>query len=573
MYYYQTCISILRYVSTLTRYTTFFALLLCSVTSLSVSAQSYIKLGNFNKIELNEHNLWFKTQPLDIAPDFSELNLLYQHANRVTSTLGGNGAYVTKINLTNIKEKKNTWFVNIHMNYLDIGTAYWQPAQGNPILLEQFGQVESENPKLAHSQVFALPLIDKESGTLWIYVQAKMFATPAVIKFYSKTEFYNKQFFINSITSISFTVMMTLALIAFFIFIRTNYLVTLACAGYIGLHGLGWFAASGSLGHLFAVQAFNPVYAGILIFPFAIASASQFTKLLFNCQENHIKLAKTFNILSIVSLSLGLTMPFLPFTLSYLISHIIAITWIPLCIGTGIFMLTKKDFRAKYYLTGNLLYGLALAVYILSHVYKLNWDMSPELIVQVALTLDCICILLSLSEWLQIQQKEFNRSYNTSRIDPLTQIGNRFAQNEMLANLSGHYCLTFIDLDDFKKINDEHGHDVGDKYLIAVANIMQKKLQGLGTIFRCGGDEFILVVSIDEEKEAEALIIQLTDLIKKAEQELQKIGWESTGLSFGIATSIETLNQSECLSLADQRMYKYKQGNKLLLTKQEKKPA
>ena len=448
------------------------------------------------------------------------------------------------------------------MNYLDIGTAYWQPIQGKPILLEQFGQVESESPRLAHSQVFSLPLSDKESGTLWIYVQAKMFATPAVIKFYSKTEFYSQQFFINSITSISFTVMMTLALIAFFIYTRTKYLVTLACAGYIGLHGLGWFAASGSLGHLFTGQALNPVYGGIIIFPFAIASASQFTKLLFNYQEDHIKLAKIFNLLSIVSISLGIIMPFLPFALSYLVSHIIAITWIPLCIGTGIFMLTKKDFRAKYYLTGNLLYGLALAVYVLSHVYKLDWNMSPELIVQVALTVDCICILLSLSEWLQIQQKEFNRSYNTSRIDPLTQIGNRFAQNEMLTKLSGHYCLTFIDLDDFKKINDELGHDLGDKFLIAVANIMQKKIQGLGSIFRCGGDEFILVVSIEVEKQAESLLLQLSDLIKKAEKELQNMGWESAGLSFGIATSFETLNQSECLSLADQRMYKYKQDNK-----------
>ena len=215
-----------------------------------------------------------------------------------------------------------------------------------------------------------------------------------------------------------------------------------------------------------------------------------------------------------------------------------------------------------YYLTGNLLYGLAITVYVLSHVYKLDVDMSPELIVQVALTIDCICILLSLSEWLQIRQKEFNRSYKTSRIDPLTQIGNRFAQNEMLVNLSGHYCITFIDLDGFKQINDKLGHDAGDKYLIAVANIMQNKMQGLGAIFRCGGDEFILVVSIESENQVESLLVQLSELIKKAEKELQELGWESAGLSFGIATSFETLNQSECLSLADQRMYKYKQGNK-----------
>jgi len=561
MDYYRKCIGTLSYIFTQIKHTALFSLFIFSVVSISVGAQSDIKLDNSNKIELNEHNLWLKTQPLNASPNFLELNRQYENGNRVVSTLGGSGAYVTKINLTNAKDEKDTWFVNIHMNYLDIGTAYWQPAQGKPFLLEKFGQIQSKSSRLAHSQAFSLPLINKESGTLWIYVQAKMFATPAIIKLYSKTEFYSSQFFVNSITSISFTVMMTLALIALFIYIRTKYLVTLACAGYIGLQGLGWFAASGSLGHLFTVQEFNPVYSGILIFPLVIASACQFTKLLFNCQEEHTKLAKVFNLLSLVSLGLGLLMLFLPFEQSYLVSHILAIIWIPLCIGTGIFMLTKNDFRAKYYLTGNLLYGLALAVYVLSHVYKLGVDMSPELIVQVALTVDCICILLSLSEWLQIRQKEFNRSYKTSRIDPLTQIGNRFAQNEMLVNLSGHYCITFIDLDGFKKINDKLGHEAGDKFLIAVANIMQKKMQGLGEIFRCGGDEFILVVSIEIEKQVESLLVQLSELIKNAEKELHKLGWESAGLSFGIATSFETLNQSECLSLADQRMYKYKQGN------------
>jgi len=546
----------------MTNYLTFFALFIFLVNVGSVSAEPYVELDNLNNIELNEQDLWFQAKSLDVSPNFTELSQLYQSANQVISTLGGSGAYITKIKLTNIKDKKGTWFVNLHANYLDSGTAYWQPNQGEVIRLESFGQLESKNPKLAHAQAFSLPLSDKESGTLWVYIQAKMFATPVVIKLYSKTEFYSHQFMTNSITTISFTVMMTLALIAFFIYLRTQYLVTLACAGYIGLHGLGWFSASGSLGHLFSVSVFNPVYTGILIFPFAIASASQFTKLLFNCQQDHIKLAKTFNLLSIVSLSLGILMPFLPFTLSYLISHIIAITWIPFCIGTGFFMLSKKDFRAKYYLIGNLLYGLTLAVYVLSHAYKLNWDISSELIVQIALTVDCMCILLSLAEWLQMQQKEFYRSYATSRIDPLTQIGNRFAQNEMLDNLTGHYCFTFIDLDGFKQINDTLGHDVGDKFLVATADIMQKKLQGLGSIFRCGGDEFIWVVSIENPHQTESLLIKLSELLLKTEKELQQTGWKDAGLSFGIATSFETLNQSECLSLADQRMYKYKQDKK-----------
>ena len=416
-----------------------FFILSFNVNSTTISSD--IKLASSNSIPLNEFNLWSETKSLDSAPSFLELDWLYENSIRVPSTLGRTGAYVTKIKLTNSKEKSETWFVNLHVNYLDIGTAYWQPEHGDIVKLESFGQTESENPKLAHSQVFSLPLTYGESGTLWLYIQAKIFAIPADLKFESKAEFYRSQFLINNVTSISFTVMMTLALIAFVIYLRTKYLVTLACAGYIGLHGLGWFAASGSLGHLFTISAFNSSYIGILLFPFAIAAACQFTRLLFNCQQDYVKLAKIFNSLTVVCLGFGMLLPLLPFDISFLLSHLIAVVWIPLCIGTGFLMITKNDFRAKYYLVGNLCYGLTLAMFVLSHTYKMVWFTSPELVVQIALTFDCICILLSLSEWLQIKEKEFQRSYITSRIDPLTKIGNRFAQNEALASLTGHYSL------------------------------------------------------------------------------------------------------------------------------------
>ncbi|MFT5789492.1 MAG: diguanylate cyclase (GGDEF)-like protein [Shewanella sp.] len=542
----------------------FYAVLVCSLLTSAVSAAPYMALDDRDKIELTEDNLWFKTQSINSNPSFNTLEKLFKTANRVPTTLGGNGAYATKIKLASTRAQTRVWFVNLHANYLDVGTAFWQPDSGEIVRLENFGQIEGTNPKLAHSQAFSLILKGEEAGTLWIYIQAKKFATPVTVKVYSEAAFYDNQFLINSITTISFSVMITLALIACFIYFRTQYLVTLACAGYIGLHGLGWLVASGSLGHLFTTATFNPVYTGIMIFPFAIASACQFTKLLFNCQKDHIQLARLFNSLSIVAVTLGLLMPFLSFSHSFLISHIIAGVWIPLSIGSGIFMLAKKDFRAKYYLMGNLLYGLSLAIYVLSHIFKLDGDIAPELIVQVALTIDCICILLSLTEWLHMQQKEYRRSYAISRIDQLTQVGNRYAQNEKLANLDGHYCLTFIDLDGFKLINDKFGHDEGDKFLIATVDIMQQKLQGLGTVYRSGGDEFILVANISLLNQVTSLIEQLSDALLKTEEELRQTKWKGIGLSFGIATSFETANQSECLSLADQRMYKHKQDKKKL---------
>ncbi|WP_076542139.1 diguanylate cyclase [Shewanella sp. UCD-KL21] len=544
------------------RVTVLYVCFLFSFAAGTVGASPYVTLDQRDKIEIVEENLWYKTTPLISGPRFSELVLLYADAKQVSSTLGGNGAFVARIPLANSRDIQHTRFVNLYTNYLDLGAAYWQPEQGEVVALASFGQMAGTNPKLAHSQTFSLVLNQQERGVLWIFIQAKKFATPVDVNIYSKAAFYNKQFITNSINTMAFSVMITLALIACFIYFRTRYLVTLACAGYVGLHGLGWLVASGSFWQLFNITAFNPVYIGIMIFPFAIASASQFTKLLFNCSQEHSKFAKLFNLISIVSVTLGLLMPFLPFNNSFLISHIIAAVWIPISIGTGIFMLTTLDFKAKYYLIGNLLYGLSLFAYVLSHALKFDWNISTELIMQVALTIDCICILLSLTEWLQIKQKDYHRSYTISRIDPLTKIGNRYAQNEKLAKLTGGYCLTFIDLDGFKEINDTFGHDEGDKLLIATVDHIQQKLQGLGTIFRSGGDEFILVAEITHLQQAASVISQLSVALLKTEQELQRTRWKSIGLSFGIATSFETANQSECLSLADQRMYKHKQEKK-----------
>ena len=168
-----------------------FILFILSINVGTIKAQSYVELNNLNRIILNEHNLWSKTTSLDRQPSFSELKKLDQSSNRTTSIFGASGAYTTAIKLTNINAKNNTWFVILHVNYLDVGTAYWQPDKGDIVRLESFGHLENKSPKLSHSQAFSLPLNNAEKGTLWIYIQAKMFPTPADIKFESKTEFYN----------------------------------------------------------------------------------------------------------------------------------------------------------------------------------------------------------------------------------------------------------------------------------------------------------------------------------------------------------------------------------------------
>jgi diguanylate cyclase (GGDEF)-like protein/PAS domain S-box-containing protein len=99
--------------------------------------------------------------------------------------------------------------------------------------------------------------------------------------------------------------------------------------------------------------------------------------------------------------------------------------------------------------------------------------------------------------------------YNLAYIDELTQLPNRSAFNKYIKKLlfknalkntlkstlkSKFNALFFIDLDDFKLINDTHGHNMGDALLIKVAQRLKENLPNINMISRFGGDEFVILI-------------------------------------------------------------------------------
>ncbi len=82
-----------------------------------------------------------------------------------------------------------------------------------------------------------------------------------------------------------------------------------------------------------------------------------------------------------------------------------------------------------------------------------------------------------------------------SFIDPLTKIYNRQYLNEFLKTSSlEHYQLMMIDLDHFKQINDNYGHDVGDKVLISVVEQINSSIRKEDILVRFGGEEFLVLI-------------------------------------------------------------------------------
>ncbi|MBC3437019.1 EAL domain-containing protein [Pseudomonas sp. BW16M2] len=130
-----------------------------------------------------------------------------------------------------------------------------------------------------------------------------------------------------------------------------------------------------------------------------------------------------------------------------------------------------------------------------------------------------------------------------------------------VAEQGGCFALMFIDLDGFKPVNDAFGHHVGDLLLKAVAARLRGHLHSQDTLARIGGDEFVLLVELDEPDDAMNVAVKQVNLMARpfrvAEHDLQ------LSASLGIVLYPGNgLDQHELLRNADAAMYHAKSAGK-----------
>lgn len=148
-----------------------------------------------------------------------------------------------------------------------------------------------------------------------------------------------------------------------------------------------------------------------------------------------------------------------------------------------------------------------------------------------------------------------------SRIDPLTGILNRrgfeeaYEQYRRLSHRLGRKAkLCFIDLDDFKKVNDNLGHEMGDKLLQIFAQALTEVTRSTDLVCRWGGDEFVVLFNSDKEINSKRLIARINEFVH------QSYPAHTIGFSSGVvALDLKKDNTLErALIDADKAMYQQK---------------
>lgn len=148
-----------------------------------------------------------------------------------------------------------------------------------------------------------------------------------------------------------------------------------------------------------------------------------------------------------------------------------------------------------------------------------------------------------------------------SYTDFLTQVYNRegFLKALQSRTYREQGCIIFIDIDHFKKINDQYGHDMGDKILASVALLLTHKISSEHITARWGGEEFIIWID-----ESFVITQRVCEELRVAMSHSFPYGHEVT-CSFGIAPMKSSLNES--ISNADEAMYHAKhQGRNCVIS-------
>lgn len=225
--------------------------------------------------------------------------------------------------------------------------------------------------------------------------------------------------------------------------------------------------------------------------------------------------------------------------------------WLYPCLITSFFLTPPRVAVAINVISVALMVGLGDAF---SSLEQMGSFVSTVLVVSA-----CAFVFASRNE------DQRRRLEHLATLDPLTGVKNRRAMDQELEIAQAHAARTgiscaliLLDIDHFKKINDEYGHSVGDAVLVKLVNVLLKNTRKSDQLFRYGGEEFVLLMPGSDGGGLKTVVGNLQQLLRN---HVKHPGGSITA-SFGIA-ELDWGETVDCwLARADDALYQAKEAGR-----------
>ena len=177
----------------------------------------------------------------------------------------------------------------------------------------------------------------------------------------------------------------------------------------------------------------------------------------------------------------------------------------------------------------------------------------------------------SLEKWRKLQQSRATQEEleRLANFDSLTGLPNRRAifskLNEQISHTARYkdkLSLSLLDIDFFKRVNDQYGHLIGDDVLASVATLMRQSVRGVDIAGRYGGEEFIIVMPKTDMSSAKVVAERIRETIKAAEMKDSEGNVFSITVSQGLAEWVSGEDENAMISCADDALYKAKENGR-----------
>lgn len=173
-----------------------------------------------------------------------------------------------------------------------------------------------------------------------------------------------------------------------------------------------------------------------------------------------------------------------------------------------------------------------------------------------------VSTLADVTSYRQLQKKLIESTY----IDYITGLYNiRYLDRRLSEEISRgkrkkeKVAIVMFDIDNFKKYNDNYGHESGNKLLKSLGNIIRKNIrEGVDLGFRFGGDEFLIIIN-----QAEGKIAQ--EIASRIREKFLKLNYESLDLSMGIEYYKDGCSIKNLMVEADKKVYMAKKSNEKII--------